>query len=73
VRLGTLRDQPDRPAVFFICRTGLVEQFRRMFDEQLTFDGDRAIVLDGAVPPSAEEPLRECIAMALTHHLARRR
>lgn len=73
VRLGTLRDQPDRPAVLFICHTGLVEQFRQMFGDRLDFDGDRAIVLDGAVPRAVDEPLRECIAMALTYHLAKRR
>lgn len=55
-------------AMFFICHTDLVERFRTMFGDALTYDGNRALVFSvGEDVP--ENELRECIAMALTYHL----
>lgn len=68
VRLDTTK--AGDPALFFICHTGLVDRFREHYGDALTFEGNRAIVLD----PDAELPLdklRHCIALALTWHLRR--
>jgi hypothetical protein len=55
-------------AIYFICSTDLMDQFRTMFGEVFEYDGDRALVFENgdAVP---EDQLRECVAMALTYHL----
>ncbi|MCG8509509.1 MAG: DUF1801 domain-containing protein, partial [Rhodospirillales bacterium] len=67
VRLGWKPAAPDRFALYFNCNTSLVEDFRRLFPDRLSFEGNRAIVLK----PSENLdnlPLGACIAMALTYH-----
>lgn len=57
-------------AMFFICHTNLVESFKDLFGDALTYDGNRALLFSvGASRP--EEVLRTCISMALTYHLTR--
>lgn len=67
IRLGWKRKSPDRYAMLFHCQTNLVESFRGLFADDLTFEGNRAIVFgeDDAIPV---EPLEFCIAAALTYH-----
>lgn len=71
VRLAWKRAAPDRYGVYFNCNTSLVEQFRARFDGDLTFEGNRAILLpvDAPVP---EDILRACFGMALTYHWRKR-
>ncbi len=55
-------------AMFFICRTNLVERFQTLFGDTFTYEGGRALLfVAGELRPEAE--LRACIAMALTYHL----
>ena len=72
VRLGWKKQNPDECAIYFICRTNLIDSFRAEFDGDLQFEGDRAIrlKLDAPLP---EPALRACIGMALTYHLDRSR
>ncbi|MEM7718416.1 MAG: DUF1801 domain-containing protein [Pseudomonadota bacterium] len=53
-----------RPAVFFICNTGLVDGFRSDFPE-LSYQGNRGIWLDEAFDQGA---LAQCLVRALTYH-----
>lgn len=71
IRIDAVRDSPNQYALYFICNTNLVETFRELYPTELTYAGNRAIVLDeaGTVPV---EPLRHCIAMALTYHLRKK-
>ncbi len=58
-------------ALMFICHTHLVDEFRSLYGDQLTFEGDRAIVIETGKPlPVA--PLKHCIALAFTYHLRKR-
>jgi hypothetical protein len=59
-------------AVYFHCQSGLVGQFRELYPDKFTFEGARAILLEGKgrVP---ERELRHCIALALTHHLRKKK
>jgi hypothetical protein len=67
VRIDGFRNDPSKIAIFFHCRSGLVEQFRALYGDTLNFVGDRAIELRvGAPLPKA--PLKHCVALALTHH-----
>lgn len=65
VRLGWPKREPDKAAVYFICTTNLVSDFRSLWPD-LTYEGDRAILLplDRELP----EGLGACIGMALTYH-----
>ena len=67
VRIGIQKNQA-RYAVYFNCKTSLVDSFRSMFPHTFHFEGSRALVFDlnDAVP---QEELAFCVAMALTYHL----
>jgi hypothetical protein len=66
VRINARAD--GQAAVFVNCRTSLVSQWRDFHGDDLWFEGNRAILLDPAVP-LPEAPLRHCFDMALTYHL----
>ncbi|EAR24706.1 hypothetical protein A20C1_11526 [marine actinobacterium PHSC20C1] len=54
-------------AMFFICSTNLVSDFRAQFGDTFTYEGDRAVLFTvGDTLPINE--LRECVRMALTYH-----
>jgi hypothetical protein len=72
IRLGWPRNQSDRCAVYFNCRTSLVSTFREMFAGELTFVGERAIVLD-VTESMPTKPLTICLSLALTYHRDKRR
>lgn len=67
IRLGPVTSSPSQYALYFNCKTTLVETFRTLFPRELRCDGDRAIVLDvaDAVPRDA---VAFCIQAALTYH-----
>lgn len=72
IRLGWPRTHPECCAIYFNCNTTLVDSFRTLFRDELTFVGNRAILLDprGALP---KKPLSICVMMALTYHQKARR
>ncbi|SEW31750.1 protein of unknown function (DU1801) [Aliiroseovarius sediminilitoris] len=54
-------------ALYVHCQTTLIAEFRSLFADGLTFDGNRAILFqDGQALPT--EPLRLFIRNALTYH-----
>ena len=59
--------KPDEYALYFNCKSKLVETFKELYREELTFDGNRAIVLKASEGIPADE-LKHCIALALTYH-----
>ncbi len=67
VRIGWKAGDPDRIRLLFHCQTTLIGSFRERYARELTFEGNRAIVLnkDDALP---EKMLASCIAEALTYH-----
>jgi hypothetical protein len=71
IRIDQVKASPGQYAVYFHCQTDLVETFRDLYPE-LSFSGNRAILLDAAEKlPEAE--LRHCVALALTYHLRKRK
>ena len=69
IRIGWKKSAPAQYAMYFICRTSLVDTFRTLFPE-LNFNGNRAIVFEEAddVPLDA---ISRCIEIALTYHIAK--
>jgi len=59
-------------ALFVNCQTTLIAQYRDLYPRDLKYEGKRAIVFDIAKDPPIE-PLRHCIALALTYHQRKRR
>jgi len=70
IRMGWKASSPDHYALYFNCRTTLVDTFRTRFPE-LKYEGNRAILLEqnDTLPRAA---LVECIEMALTYHRNRK-
>jgi hypothetical protein len=72
-KFGADRTTPDGDvALMFICHTNLVDEFRDLYPDGLTYEGNRAIVLSSGVDAD-REALKHCIALALTYKLRKRR
>lgn len=67
IRIDGLKNRPNAFALYFICHTHLVDQFRERYPESFEFEGNRALVFKtGDLLP--KDALRHCIAMALTYN-----
>ncbi|SFK35548.1 protein of unknown function (DU1801) [Mesorhizobium albiziae] len=71
IRLGWKASRPQQCAVYFNCKTTLVDTFRSLFPEELVFEGNRAILLDLSTP-LPEMPLALCFSMAMTYRREKR-
>ncbi len=67
VRIDALPAEPGKVAIFFHCKTSLVERFRSLFPNDFEFRGNRALVLD-AHQPLPHEAIATCVALALTYY-----
>lgn len=68
IRIDALADEAGSVAMYFICSTNLVDQFRELYPDTFDFRGNRALVF-AAGSPFPEPELRHCVAKALTYHL----
>jgi hypothetical protein len=71
IRIDRVKSADGQCAVYFHCQTNLVETFRRLYPTELSYGGNRSILLnaDDKVPEAA---LRHCVALALTYHLRKK-
>lgn len=67
VRVGAVRGSEDQYAMYVHCQTNLLESYRELYADELTFLGDRGLVFDinDDVPTEA---VAHCIALALRYH-----
>lgn len=67
IRINALKGSHDRYAMYVHCQTSLIETFKSIYPNAFFFAGSRALLFDvkGPIP---EQPLKHCIAMALTNH-----
>ena len=72
IRIGEVKAGTDQYAMYVHCQTDLVATFRDIYPKQLTYGGNRSIILDTA-EKIAEPALRHCVALALTYHLNKRK
>jgi hypothetical protein len=70
IRLGLSGGPEPGAAVFFNCRTELIETFRERFPGVFRYEKTRAILLDTS-EPLPDAPLSHCLGLALTYHLRR--
>jgi len=72
IRLGLTKGEPPRCALYFNCKTSLVDEFRAAFPDAFAFDGNRGLLLD----PDCQIPagaVTQCAAVALTYRRRRRK
>src|SRR5512139_1220963 len=65
VRIDRLKGD-DGYAIYFHCQSGLVGQFRELYPDIFTYEGERAMRFLAKDRLPVRE-LRHCIALALTH------
>ncbi|MED0952195.1 DUF1801 domain-containing protein [Bacillus mobilis] len=67
IRIGWKRSIPDQYAIYFNCKTGLVDTFKEVYSDLFNYEGNRAIVfaVNDKIPV---EELKQCIVVALTYH-----
>ncbi len=71
IRISTVKNSPDKFGIYFNCQTTLIEDFRQLYRHEFEFDGKRALTFKvGQALPL--EPLKHCIALALTYHLRKK-
>jgi len=72
IRIDQVKSAANQYAVYFHCQTDLVETFRELYPAELSYGGNRSILLN-AENDIPETPLRHCVALALTYHLNKRK
>jgi Domain of unknown function (DU1801) len=72
IRIDQVKSVANQYAVYFHCQTDLVETFRELYPRELSYGGNRSILLS-AQEEIPEAALRHCVALALTYHLNKRK
>ncbi len=71
IRISTVKNSPDKFGIYFNCQTTLIDDFRQLYPQKFEFNGKRALLFKvGQKLPL--EPLKHCIALALTYHLRKK-
>ena len=67
IRINARTDQKNEYAMYFHCKTRLVDTFRVLYADTFQYEGNRAIIfnVDDAIPIEA---LQHCISLSLTYH-----
>ena len=66
VRISWREKDPDNIGIFFNCNTKLVETFKEVFQDNLSYEGNRVVV----VPLKRKLPqdIESCLLMTLNYH-----
>lgn len=67
IRIDWKGSSPDQYAVYFHCKTKLVDTFKELYRDKFKFEGNRAIVFNKNDKIPVEE-LKHCILLSLTYH-----
>lgn len=72
LRIDWKSKAPEKIALYFNCKTNLVEIFKSMFPKDFEFEGQRALMIKVSEPLPKKE-MSFCIEAALTYHLMSKR
>ena len=67
IRIDWKESNPNVYAMYFHCKTTLVDTFKELYRDQFEFDGNRAIVFDASDAVPVNE-LKQCISLSLNYH-----
>lgn len=67
VRMDWKKSTPHQYAMYFHCKTKLVDTFKELYRDKFKFEGNRAIVFDESDDIPIDE-LKHCISLSLTYH-----
>ena len=72
IRIDTVRNTSGQVGMYVNCQTTLVETFRARYGDLFQYEGSRCVMF-GADEEIPAEAAMDCIAMALTYHLNKKR
>lgn len=72
IRIDAVKNERGKTAIYFHCQSGLVDSFKELYGDALTFGGKRCIVFDNA-RKLPKDMIAHCISLALTHHSRKRK
>lgn len=72
IRIDAIRARRGQVGIYVNCQTTLVETYRKLYGDTLTFEHNRCIKLDGNADIPVEA-VKHCIQLALTYHLDKKR
>jgi hypothetical protein len=67
IRMGWKKSTPDQYALYFHCKTKLIDTFKELYGDKLKFEGNRAIVFHQNDEIPIDE-VKHCIFLSLTYH-----
>lgn len=67
IRMDWKKSKPDQYAMYFNCKTKLIDTFKERYKDEFKYEGNRAIVFhkNDTIPVNE---LKHCILLALTYH-----
>ncbi len=68
IRIDWKKSNPNQYAIYFHCKTKLVDTFKEIYQDKFNFEGNRAIIFNEDDELPIEE-LKHCISLSLTYHL----
>ena len=67
IRMDWKKSKPDQYAMYFHCKTKLVDTFKELYKDKFNFEGNRAIVFNIKDRVPINE-LKHCVSLSLTYH-----
>lgn len=67
IRIDYKEKHPNKVAIYFNCKTTLVETIRELYRTDFEFEGNRAVLID-LNSPLPEAAIKHCLSMALNYH-----
>ena len=67
IRMDWKKTYPEQYAMYFHCKTKLVDTFKELYRDVFKFEGNRAILFNETDEIPVKE-LKHCIALSLTYH-----
>lgn len=67
IRMDWKNSTPNQYALYFHCKTKLIDTFKELYGDRLKFEGNRAIVFHQNDEIALDE-VRHCIFLSLTYH-----
>jgi len=68
IRIDWKQKNPEHLAIYFNCKTKLVDTFKELYSSELSFEGQRAILLKTSTPIPLNQ-VKHCLSLSLKYHL----
>jgi hypothetical protein len=68
IRIDHVKTDAGLYGIYFHCQTSLIETYRKIYPQEFTYQGNRAIIFN-AQDKIPLKKLSHCILLALTYHL----